>query len=456
MAVTERDIQLKIWGMKENWVNLIQPSNFPVNDFSIEEETDILAITPAIALMDEIIERLKEVDGYVRSMDLIGCEVRLKRDLDSTIRADLLGCSGGRAGISIIEIKKSQQTERQSYTELLGYGNHIQGLFPGMSKEDIFYVLISPMEERIVREASLMSLLFDEKPVFCLIPSWVNNDVNTLTLTPWIPTSAELTNLTEAMFNPSNIEVFKLAWDFIEDWNYEAPDRYPSNDMVERMNKISLYAAQLMEAKNVSGFAFSLQTWEEMPLLPNGLVVAGINPFKVSRDLHLLNLGIPIHELKDHADDTVRLIDLLPELSNAHNTNLQTDYLEALTTGWANTITGIANSVYKTMTRNSSAETFEKGYGGMNWDQYQHSFMEDVTCHNFRVIPTGVIRKLFNAYEKFDYMHLEKFGSDMHPVHMHGDIPEFSIENWNKQYYFRDFLDRLFDPWAELRADTEV
>ncbi|MDN8699460.1 hypothetical protein Q0L83_14900, partial [Staphylococcus aureus] len=76
---------------------------------------------------------------------------------------------------------------------------------------DLAYILIAPMEERIVREATLLSLLLDEKPVYCLIPKWDNDDVTTLKLVPWIPDQDDLTNISEAVFHPSNIEIFKLT-----------------------------------------------------------------------------------------------------------------------------------------------------------------------------------------------------------------------------------------------------
>jgi len=131
--------------------------------------------------------------------------------MDSTIRTDLLGIIEGVPGIALIEIKKSAQTERQAYTELFAYAAHLHSIFPTISKDDITYVLISPMEERIVREATIHSFLFDEKPVFAFIPSWTDDNVKTLKLTPWIPSPQDIIHVTESIFSQKNFEIFKVT-----------------------------------------------------------------------------------------------------------------------------------------------------------------------------------------------------------------------------------------------------
>lgn len=300
MPVTEKDIQLYIWGLKDQWKNLIEPVVFPEPQRFDVDEMGIYSLNPRAVLLNQAIGQLKEMDSYVRYTSLIGCEVSLKKDEDSTIRADLLCASAGRAGFGIIEIKKSEQTERQSYTELLGYSNHIQGLFPGMATDDLAYILIAPMKERIVREATLLGLLLDEKPVYCLIPDWVNDDVTTLKLTPWVPDEDDLTNISEAVFHPSNIEIFKLTWGVVPDWNYETEERYPAPYMIETMNKISLYAAQLMEAKHLTSFAYTAQTYREIEILdPNILVIAAVNPYRVSKARYLIENVADIYQIED-------------------------------------------------------------------------------------------------------------------------------------------------------------
>jgi hypothetical protein len=456
MSVTEKEIQMHIWGLKNEWTSLIEPVTFPVPKSFTDEELDIYALTPQAVLLNQIIKRLDDMDGYVRDATLMGCEVQLKKDANSTIRADLLCASAGRAGFGVIEIKKSAQTERQAYTELLGYGNHIQGLFPGMSTEDLAYILISPMEERIVREATLLSLLLDEKPVYCLIPSWVNDDVATLKLTPWIPDEKDLTNISEAVFHPSNIELFKLTWPAVPEWNCEESGADPEPSMIDTMNKISIYAAQLMESKHIAGFAFTAQMWPELLLQnPNSLIVAGINPYRVSKALYMINDGVEIHKVGNTDTDCIKMEDILPGIINTHNQVPDDSFMEWLNVGWGNTITGIALDAFHTMITNSNGERYPTDHGGMSWRQYQDKLLEDTHSHIYDVRPTGLLRKLFMGYQQIDYEFLEKFGYENHPAFSHGDIPDYSIDNWYKQFFFRDFLQRLFDPWREFREMAE-
>lgn len=456
MPVTEKEIQLYIWGLKDQWVQLIQAVTFPEPQRFDEDETSIYGLTPQAILLNEVTQRLKDMDGYVRDTSLMGCEVRLKKDKDSTIRADLLCASAGRAGFGIIEIKKSAQTERQAYTELLGYGNHIQGLFPGMATDDLAYILIAPMEERIVREATLLSLLLDEKPVYCLIPKWDNDDVTTLKLVPWIPDQDDLTNISEAVFHPSNIEIFKLTWGAVPDWNYEAEEKEPADYMVETMNKISLYATQLMEAKHITGFAYTAQTWREIEILdPNILVIAAINPYRVSKARYLIENGADIYGIEDTDDSKIKMEHILPEIINNDNPVPEHAMMEWMITGWGNTITGIAMDAFGTMITNCKGETYPTDHGGMSWKQYEDKPLEDTHQHYFDIKPTGLFRKLFAGYQEADYQYMEKFDYEDHPQYSNGDIPDYAIDNWYKQFFFRKFLNRLFDPFQEFREMIE-
>ncbi|HDR6289220.1 TPA: hypothetical protein QCU33_005347 [Bacillus cereus] len=160
-----------------------------------------------------VFERLDETLSYTKRMNLIGVEVPLHKTNDSTIRADFLGVHRERVGMSIIELKKARQTERQEFTELLAYSNHLVSLFPTMSKEDIVFILISPMKERIVRAAFLHALLFDNKRVIAFVPTFEDEtQIDSLKLRLWIPEEEDINNFKNHYFSKNNFEVFKLTW----------------------------------------------------------------------------------------------------------------------------------------------------------------------------------------------------------------------------------------------------
>jgi len=52
-----------------------------------------------------------------------------------------------------------------------------------MSREDLVYILISPMETRIARDAVIQTLTFDNRNIVALIPELTDpNDLSTLKL----------------------------------------------------------------------------------------------------------------------------------------------------------------------------------------------------------------------------------------------------------------------------------
>ncbi|WP_333889188.1 hypothetical protein [Sphingobacterium siyangense] len=223
--------------------------------------------------------------------------------------------------------------------------------------------------------------------------------------------------------------------------------------MLDTVNKLSIYAAQLMESKHISGFVYVSQPWEELPLLPNSLVIAGINPYKVSKLLKLIkNKGIDIYRSENIDTSGIKLKDILPEIDNVHNKSTE-DYLEDFSTSWINTLQGISIETFKTMTINSENITYETDHGSMTWDQYQKLALEDVFVHNYDVRPTGLLRVLFQAYQEIDYKYLTKFGYENHSTHSHGDISNYGIDNWYNISFFRDFLDRLYDELHNFRFD---
>ncbi|WP_273209102.1 hypothetical protein [Runella zeae] len=453
--MTEHEIQKHIWESKEKWEELIIDIEFPEKYSFDADEDSINNLSPDMLIYNELIERLEDLFSSIKGLRLFGCEVPLKKDGDSTIRADLLGIIEGISGIALIEIKKSAQTERQSYTELLAYAAHLHSLFPTISKDDITYILISPMEERIVREATIHSFLFDEKPVFAFIPSWTGDDITTLKLTPWIPSVQDIIHVTQSVFSQKNFEVFKVTWDKIDDWNAEKGEN-PTEYMIERMNKITSYAAQIMESKGIHGFVYTSQAYPELPFLPNSIVIAGINPFKVAKDNFLIKEGISPFKLGDISDEAINLLQIIPELTNkAREVNEENEYLYDLIITWSNTISKIAFDSVELMTTNDKNERYERDWGGMTWDQYQTIMLEDALGFNFCVKPTGLLRKLFVDYTKEDYKYLSKHGYENHPSLGHGDIPTFVVDYLNEQHYFRDFLLRLFDPFHEVRDELE-
>jgi len=205
----EKDIQKYLWDKRKNFEDLIEKIDIPEK---IKHEKP-WEYTPSEIIYNILIEKYREMYEGIFNLSIFAYEVPLNKESDAAIRADFLGVLNGRNGLAVVELKKSKQTERQAFTELLAYGSHVRGVFAPMSKMDIAYILIAPMQERIVREATIQNFIYDRNEIFALIPIWQNDDLATLKLKPWIPSFEEVNALTVDCFSESNFDIFKVTWD---------------------------------------------------------------------------------------------------------------------------------------------------------------------------------------------------------------------------------------------------
>lgn len=455
--MTEKLIQQYIWDNRENFSDFILEVEIPKKR-NIEKPWEF---TPSDIIYNSLIDKFEDFYNAVYELYLFGFEVPLKKNNDSTIRADLLGVLAGRNGVSIIEIKKSKQTERQAYTELLAYGSHIRTKFAPMSKVDVNYILISPMEERIVREATIQNLIYDNYYVFALIPEYQNDDITTLKLRPWIPTFEEVDSIIDSCFSESNFDAFKVTWDGLPgEWSPKEKGENPDKYMIERLNKVSSFAAQLMESKGIHGFVYASQTWSELRdygHLINSIVLCGINPYKATKNRVLINdYALSSKEANEVNIEEINMLNIIPELESfAKEENINNNYLSDLSMTWSNEITGIGFEIVKTLTMSTERNGIETSWGTFDWDIYQKNSIEDIYCHNFDIRVTGLIRDLFFKYSKYDFDYIKQYGTDEHPTYWDGDIPNEFIEMVTSQYYVRKFIKRLFNPYSEFEDEFD-
>jgi hypothetical protein len=456
--MTEKDIQKYIWDHKNDWKSLLVNARFPTN----EKSDNPTHLTPAEAMFNLVVEKTRILYNSLEYLEFFGCEVPLRKKGKSTIRADFLGIMGGGNGIAIIELKKGKKTERQSFTELLAYSGHLRTVFAPMGKMDIVYVIIAPMKERIVREAIVNCLLYENMRTIALVPEFENDDVSTLKLNPWIPSFKEIEQLTNSCFSERNFDVFKITWEALEgEWSPEKGVKNPDEHMIDRMNEVSAIAAQVMEAKGINGFVFSTQSFSETrELLPlaNGLVLCGLNPYKATKNRFLkTERNLSVKEADNIDIVEVNLLDIIPELEkSAKNENIETNFLGFLSLAWDNEMTGIGFDIVQTLTKSLDQESIITDYGGFNWDDYQSKFLEDIYCHNFKMRLTGLLRKLFFEYAKLDYDYIREYGHEEHFQYADGDIPNFLVDISNSQFFVRNFIRRLFNPYYEFEDDFDL
>ena len=449
--MTEKEIQNYIWKHKEEFDKFLQPIEFPEKPVKSPWE-----YSPTEILYYHIIDKYKAIWEAVQSIDFFGCEVSLKKEGDSTIRTDFLGAFEGQNGIVIVELKKSEQTERQSYTELLAYGNHIRNLFSPMCKTDIVYLLIAPMKERIVREATIHTLLYDKNNVCALIPSWENDDISTLNLRLWIPSIEEVCQISEGCFTEANFDVLKIAWDGLPGiWSPEKEGEEPDEDMKKKLNWLSSLAIQLMEEQGMHGFAYCSQAYSDrlrdMLPLTNSLILVAINPYKATKNRVLLSKGVDIEEANGQDIGAIKMLDVIPELANKYFDSEKEDILPYLDVSWSNILASIGYKIVNLLTKSIDRDSIETSYGIFNWETYQRIYIEDTHCYNFDISLTGLLRELFIEYSILDWEYIKKNGYEDHPIYDDGDFPNELIDIIHSQYYIREFIKRLQDPYHKLQ-----
>jgi len=428
---SEKEIQQQIWQQRGNWIDIIDSAEIP-EPYSFLE--DISDLSPERLIQNNLYKQLSLIDEALRATELIGCEVPLIKQGDSTIRADFLGVSGN-PGFVILELKKSNQTERESFTELLAYSNHITTAFPAMCKEDIYYILIAPMDGRIVREALIQSLVFDRKLIYALIPYFTNpNSIESLRLKPWIPDIEMLSTLTRAVFERKNFSVVKIVWEHSSEWAIE--DAFATLNVTSKFNRISAFAAQIMEHRGIHGFVFSSQLWTELvEVMPfsNSLIIVALNPYAIANNF-----------FEPYTDFGFDITKVLPGLKKSIETLSEEDnHHFNLYSCWDSHLFKIGFQVLEQALQNTNGEKVLLDWGSMSWVDYQHQFLEYIACQNFDIRPTGILRELYWDVTNIDYRFIAENGLSEHPIH--GDIYRYAVDTLNSHNLFSTFIARMLE-----------
>ncbi|MBD2197134.1 MULTISPECIES: hypothetical protein [Calothrix] len=445
--LSEKQIQEHIWKQRDTWTELIDIAEISEPYLFADDLSDI---TPNSVIQNHIYNRLSRIDKNVRTIELIGCEVPLDKELDSTLRADFLGASIDEPIFAIIELKKNVQTERQAFSELLAYSNHITTAFPTTCKEDIYSVLIAPMEARITRESVIHTLVFDRRPIYALIPYFTDEDnIETLRLKPWIPSSEDLSKITGVAFDHKNFSLVKIAWEYIpEFWN--EPNKDPSDWVIANFNRVSVLTAQIMEAQGLHGFVYCSQVWPELYKafpFPNSMIIAALNPYIIGNTYWYIKennyLENNISQMLNRKN--FQITNILPGLNkSAKNIHKEYNYLSNLYDLWNSHLFRIGLNVVKRVNQDYKGSKISINHACMTWESYQKSLMEDSYCKNFDIITTGLVREIYCDVTSIDYEATAKTPGFKHPIY--DGIPNYAINILNNREYFSRFLSRMFNP----------
>ena len=449
MRFKEKEIQEYIWAHKDNLFSMIENPSFETEDIKKPWEYE-----PWELLYFKMLKEYKESYELLESIEIFGCEVKLSKEGENTIRTDFLGCLDGENGFVICELKVNKQPERESYTELFAYANHIRSKFVPMGRRDIFYLLIAPMEERIVREATISNLLYEKNREVVLIPK-VGATIDTLKFTLWIPSKTEFRAFAKSAFAIENIDVFRISWrGALGKWSPLEDGRVPDADMIHQLNKVSHYAAQLMEANGINGFVYCLQSYPEVRdkgFLENGITICGINPFKAAKTRFLLEKGLSLRDAAKASAEHLGLNSIFPGLKNCSEDLEHNDsYWYWLSEFWASCLDRIAFDVVKQVNYTFGSAYYEQGYGTFSWDSYLFELDEDKLCWNYDISLTGIFRELYHLKLERHYEYVNNYSSEEKGEIIESGILEYhSIDMMYSQKHIRNFIRSLIDDEEE-------
>ena len=356
-------------------------------------------------------KRINKAVEDLNSLVLDGKEVHLERSDDSTTRIDLLGRTLEGTGLTIIELKKSKQTERQAFTELLGYANHFSVLFPGLGDHNILSVLVAPMGNRVVRDAYFQELVTNRKNVVALIPKVVDGD---LSLEVYYPDEQYYKwfedNIIDDRAYVSLVASFPEI-DGIEtdrDNNGKLPE-----ESVDALNTLSSLIAQKLEAIGLHGMVYARQRFGETAEIfpdPNSIIVSVLSPFSGFRN---------------DSDNTSegRMSELQTILGQLKGVN--DEWFESIHFGLQSTILRIVQECFDISFRQVGKPTIQPEYDLVDWEIFKNTFMETVHCHNLKLYTTGLIRDIYHEYIKYIY----SVGQD--DIYFSDDLPQYSYDTFN-------------------------
>ena len=350
----------------------------------------------------------------MQELILDGKEVRLVREGDSTTRVDLLGHLEEDGDLVIIELKKSYQTERQAFNELLAYANHFCTLFPFLTESSFTSMLIAPMEGRGVRDAFAQELIVNEKNIIALQPEITEDCVS---LTPHYPSDLYYRWIENHLLSDEGFIVITASFSLIDGWidagppDAEKPPQYSK----DAFHTIARVVAQKAEKLRLSGFVYARQYWKEIGQLfpyPNTIVLCLFNPFSlVEADVHE-------GQVFGRAPES-RTKDLQSLINQFHGVD---EWFYGLSSSFQGQGIRVIQEVFKELFGRDNGDVPTLEIGLPHWKGFKESAIESVFCHNMAINTFGLIQVVVDEYFQRCY----ETGFD--EIHYQDDLPKFPYQ----------------------------
>lgn len=361
-------------------------------------------------------EKINEILDDIEDLILTAKELPLKKIGDTTTRIDLFGESE-LAGLTIIELKKSKQTERQAFTELLAYANHFCSIFPGLQETTITAILVAPMQTRTVRDAYVQELIVNNKNIIALVPS-IDNGI--VTLSVYYPDKSYYQWYENNLFDDRSMSTVAISFPIIEGWiDSDIKDRDSGIPEYSKsaLNTISNSISHKLDSLGIHALVYASQKWGEIGQIfpyPNAIFVVATNPFSSFR--------ASVDEGSVYGDTDP---DRIQEIQNIYD-SLQDDdkefWIERMESDFHGRLIRIVSKEFKLCFQNDEGIKISTEISLPDWYGLKTSMIDAVFTHNLDVYLTGLFRSVYMSY----IIHVYSTGDD--PIYYSDDLPKFSYQ----------------------------
>lgn len=387
-----------------------------------------------ILLQQRAEKKINETLDNLEDMILAARELRLTREEDSTTRIDLVGNSES-SGLTIIELKKSKQTERQAFSELLAYSNHFCTIFPGLKESSLTSILVAPMETRITRDAYTQELVSNNKSILALIPRHENGKAE---LSVYYPDAAYYKWFENNLLDDRSIITVALAFQEIKGWiDLESGQDGVPGHSIRALNTIVSSISNMLEANGYHSMCYSTQPWGEIALglklpFPNVIYVAVVNPFSSFRT--------EIHTDEVSGNSQAGRIAEVQAIHDQLSKSEQSFWIETIEANFHNRLIKLVRKEFVKLLKNKCDESIRFEISLPDWYGLKTSVINSVAVHHGDIYLTGLLREIHSEYME----HVYKPEVD-YAIHYSDDIPK---------YFYRSL--RVFFPIWEILSGLGV
>lgn len=362
-------------------------------------------------------QKINEILDNIKELVLTAKELKLERNAPYPTRVDLFGNSNS-TGITIIELKKSKQTERQAFTELLAYSNHFCSIFAGLKESAITSILVAPMETRTVKDAYVQELVSNSKNLLALIP---HQCCNSFTLEVFYPDSSYYAHFENNILNDASMICVALEFPLIDGWidsDLKSKLRSVPDYTKDALNTVSNSIAQRLASEGFHALIYSTQKWGEIATRlpnPNVIVVAAINPFSSYRTA--------IHEGQVYgSSDDGRINQVQAIYDQLTNDGKEHYWVDTMESHFHNNLIKSVREQFEHCFQNKNQEFIHFGLSCPDWYGLKTSFVDSVSTHNLNIYSTGLLREIYLEYMN----HVFKKGID--EIFYSDDLPKYGYK----------------------------